>query len=171
MGGGWRRARPVGRPRAARAHRSHSVLEVDMTTATVAAPRATIPVLDLGPYLAGAPGAHQRTADELRRAQETEGFYFIVNHGVPAELIARVYEQSRRFHALPAAVKEAMPLNRDQSGYKGIGTMVSRASAIDAVKRPNMVEAFFIKRDRAPDDPDVQRGMRYRGLNQWPDAA
>jgi len=142
-----------------------------MTTATVAAPQATIPVLDLGPYLAGAPGAHQRAADELRRAQETVGFYFVVNHGVPAALIARVYEQARRFHALPEAVREAMPLNRDNSGYKGIGTMVSRASAIDPVKRPNMVEAFFIKRDRTPDDPDVQRGMRYRGLNQWPDPA
>ena len=45
----------------------------------------TIPVVDLGPYLAGQPGAMARTADQLRFALTEIGFYFIVNHGVPAE--------------------------------------------------------------------------------------
>ena len=43
----------------------------------------TIPVIDLGPYLAGEPGALDRTAKELRFALTEIGFYFIVNHGVP----------------------------------------------------------------------------------------
>jgi len=44
---------------------------------------AAIPILDLGPYLAGVPGADLRLAAELRRACETVGFYFITDHGVP----------------------------------------------------------------------------------------
>ena len=41
----------------------------------------TIPVIDLGPFLAGEPGALDRTAKELRVALTEIGFYFIVNHG------------------------------------------------------------------------------------------
>ncbi len=42
-----------------------------------------VPVIDLGPYLDGAPGTIDRTAGELRFALTEIGFYFIVNHGVP----------------------------------------------------------------------------------------
>jgi len=42
-----------------------------------------IPVIDLGPYLAGRPGAFGATARELGRALEDVGFFVIVNHGVP----------------------------------------------------------------------------------------
>ncbi len=66
-----------------------------------------IPVLDLGSYLAGEPGALQRLGAELRRAFEQIGFYFIVNHGVPQSLVdARV----RRSRALPR------PAARSQAG-------------------------------------------------------
>ena len=53
----------------------------------------TIPVIDLGPYLAGAPGALDKAAKELRHALTEIGFYFIVNHGVPAAKIAAVAEK------------------------------------------------------------------------------
>ena len=42
-----------------------------------------IPVIDLGPYLAGDPGARAQTAQALAEASETLGFYFLANHGVP----------------------------------------------------------------------------------------
>ena len=51
----------------------------------MSAPSETIPVIDLGPYLAGEPGAMERTAGELRFALTEIGFYFIVNHGVPRD--------------------------------------------------------------------------------------
>ena len=49
-----------------------------------------IPVIDLGPYLAGTPGAIDRTAGELRYALTEIGFYFIVNHGVSSGQIREV---------------------------------------------------------------------------------
>ena len=48
---------------------------------------AAIPVLDLGAYLSGVPGALGSTAVALREALEDIGFFLIVNHGVPQELI------------------------------------------------------------------------------------
>src|ERR1700722_3907820 len=61
-----------------------------------------IPVIDLGPYLAGAPGAVDRTAEELRFALTEIGFYCIVNHGVPSGQIREVFRQAARFHTQPA---------------------------------------------------------------------
>ena len=45
-----------------------------------------IPVIDLGPYLAGEPRALDRAAAELRYALTEIGFYTIINHGVSATL-------------------------------------------------------------------------------------
>ena len=56
-----------------------------------------IPVVDLGPYLAGAAGAIDRTAEELRFALTEIGFYFIVNHGVPSKQIDAVFRRPRVF--------------------------------------------------------------------------
>ena len=47
----------------------------------------TIPIIDLGPYLAGKPGAVQEAGRQLRHALTEIGFYYIVNHGVAAPLI------------------------------------------------------------------------------------
>src|SRR5712691_13540666 len=58
----------------------------------------SIPILELGPYLAGAPGADLRLAAELRRACEEVGFYFITGHGVPQSLIDAAFAETARFH-------------------------------------------------------------------------
>jgi isopenicillin N synthase-like dioxygenase len=50
---------------------------------------AAIPVLDYGPDFAGAPGALQRLAEEVRAVSETVGCFYIRNHGVPETLVAR----------------------------------------------------------------------------------
>ena len=50
-----------------------------------------IPVIDLGPYLAGEPGALDRATAELHHALTEIGFYSIVNHRVPSALLRKVY--------------------------------------------------------------------------------
>ena len=57
-----------------------------------------IPVIDLGAYLAGAPGSLEATAAALRDALEGIGFFIIVNHGVPRDLIAQTFAEAKRFH-------------------------------------------------------------------------
>ena len=53
-----------------------------------------IPVIDLGPYLAGEPGALDHAAAELRYALTEIGFYSIVNHGVPEMMLIHHYSPS-----------------------------------------------------------------------------
>jgi isopenicillin N synthase-like dioxygenase len=130
----------------------------------------TIPVIDLGPYLAGEAGALDRTAQEMRFALTEIGFYFIVNHGVPREQIGAVFEQVRRFHALPIEQKKALQLDRHNTGYLPMRGNTLRTSTVQAGTKPNLNEAFFVKRELPPDHPDVLADRRYRGPNRWPDA-
>lgn len=128
----------------------------------------TIPVLDLGPYRAGQPGALAALGTELRQACETVGFYFIANHGVPQPLIDRVFTEVARFHAQPLEAKLALKINEHNIGYMPIKASVTRSSRVNLNTKPNLNEAYFVKRDRTPDDPDVVAGKRFKGLNQWP---
>ena len=78
---------------------------------------SVIPVIDLGPYLAGEPGALDRAAAELRHALTETGFYTIVNHGVPSALVHEVYHQVARFHARPLEEKLRIKLDKHNVGY------------------------------------------------------
>jgi isopenicillin N synthase-like dioxygenase len=128
----------------------------------------TIPVLDLGPYRAGQPGAREALGAELRHACETVGFYFLADHGVPQDLIDRVFAEVARFHAQPLEAKTALKIDHHNIGYMGMGASVTRSSQVNINTKPNLNEAFFVKRDRTPDDPAVRAGQRFKGLNQWP---
>ncbi|MDN8618591.1 isopenicillin N synthase family dioxygenase [Variovorax ginsengisoli] len=128
-----------------------------------------IPVLDLGPYLRGDPGALHALGKQLGHALENVGFYFIVNHGIEQALIDRTFAAARRFHAQPVDEKLKIKLDSNLRGYEPLKGSTTRHSAFEANNRPNLNEAFFIGRDLAPDHPDVLAGRPFRGLNQWPD--
>ncbi|KAJ1273109.1 hypothetical protein BS78_06G255400 [Paspalum vaginatum] len=61
-----------------------------------------LPVVDLAPFFAGddADGV-ARATEAVRQACRTHGFFRAVNHGVPAQLMARALELSAAFFALP----------------------------------------------------------------------
>ena len=45
-----------------------------------------------------------------------------------------------------------------------------RTSTVQAGTKPNLNEAFFVKREMAADHPDVLANRRFRGRNRWPEA-
>lgn len=119
-----------------------------------------IPVLDVGPFLAGEPGAREALAERLHDALARIGFFFVVGHDVPAGLVTAVYREAERFHALPVAAKEAILMDADHAGYLKLGGGTSYASAIAGeVRKPNLNAAYFVYRDTAGP------------TNQWPDLA
>lgn len=125
-----------------------------MTTTTGT---SLVPVLDLGPYRAGAPGALEATAAQLREAQERVGFYVIVNHGVDWSLVRRAFTAAQAFHALPDDVKAAIPFGGGRGGYLTLGGGTSYASQIAGpVRKPNLNAAFFV------------HGEGRAEPNQWP---
>jgi isopenicillin N synthase-like dioxygenase len=128
----------------------------------------TIPVIDLGPYLAGAPGALEQAAGELRVALTQVGFYFIVNHGIPEDAIGEAYRQAARFHAQPVERKMDVRIDRHNVGYLPMSGDTLRTSTVQTVTKANLNEAFFVARDLAHDHPDVVADRRFRSANRWP---
>ena len=127
-----------------------------------------IPVIDLGPYLAGAPGAVERTAEELRFALTEIGFYFIVNHGVRSGQIREVFQQAARFHTQPLDAKLAIKLDKHNVGYLPMKGDTLRTSTVQTVTKANLNEALFVARNLPYDHPDVLADRRFRSANQWP---
>ncbi len=127
-----------------------------------------VPVIDLGPYLDGAPGTIDRTAGELRFALTEIGFYFIVNHGVPSGQIREVFRQVARFHAQPLGKKLEIKLDKHNVGYLPMKGDTLRTSSVETVTKPNLNEALFVARDLPNDHPDVVADRRFRSANRWP---
>ena len=127
-----------------------------------------IPVIDLGPYLAARPGASTATAAELDRALRDVGFFVVVNHGISQALIDDTFAQARRFHAQPMDAKLTLRMNEHNNGYMMLGRYAVWTSDVNANDKPDLNEAFFVKRERGPDDPLVRARRRFAGPNQWP---
>src|SRR5262245_66137548 len=134
-----------------------------------ASTNTVIPIIDPGPYLSGGPGALEATALQLRSALETIGFFIIIHHDVPQDLIARTFAEARRFHEQPLAAKMALRMNEHNNGYMAMGKYAVWTSEVNVNDKPDLNEAFFIKRERRPDDPLARSGRRFVGPNLWPE--
>ena len=119
-----------------------------------------IPVIDL---------ADRAVAPKLRTALEDVGFLVLVNHGVPQRLIDQTFAEAKRFHAQPADVKMALRMNEHNNGYMSMGRYAVWTSEVNTNDKPDLNEAFFVRRERTPDDPLVLANRRFAGPNVWPE--
>lgn len=138
--------------------------------ADIPGPEGRIPVLDLGPYLAGAEGAMAELARHVARSCRDTGFLVLANHGVPERMVEQTFAESANFFALPMEQKLALKVGEMNIGYLPMGAQTIRTSTIHANRRPNLNESFYIVRDRAEDDPEILAGAPMVGLNRWPAA-
>lgn len=125
---------------------------------------ATLPVIDLS-LLDGNEEQRQALAHALDDACLHTGFFYVSNHGIPRELIGRVFRESRALFDLPEAQKEAIhkarsPANRGYEPLKG--------QTLEPGSPPDLKEGFYIGEELDDTDPRVQAGRFNQGANQWP---
>ena len=137
-------------------------------TVLEARPDMKIPVIDIGPYLAGEAGALERTAALLADAAETLGFYFIGNHGISQSLIDRVFEQTQRFHELPLEKKLEVQAIGKVIGYLPQGGQTQNTSIYATMKYPDTSASFYIRREFPADHPDRLAKKPWVSDNRWP---
>ncbi len=120
-----------------------------------------IPIIDLDPYFAtGSEQQLNAVARQLRTACEETGFFSIVGHHVPTQVIKDTFNQVRSFHAAAIDTKNAVLMDRPDWPVGGMGYLPLKNRKLPARQTGNVNEAFIIK-------CDDKLGM---DDNQWPDA-
>jgi isopenicillin N synthase-like dioxygenase len=131
-------------------------------------PDGRIPILDIGAYLAGEPGAREALAARIARTCEDTGFLVLANHGIDPALWEGCFAAAAAFFALPEAEKLALKVGMLNIGFLPTGAQVIRTSKIAENRKPNLNESFYISHDRAADDPEILAGKPMVAPNRWP---
>ena len=127
-----------------------------------------LPVIDIGPYLAGEDGALEAVAAAVRHAEEEIGFFSIVNHGVQRELVAGAYGELERFFALPGEEKLKVKIGERSVGYVPARSTVYVSSPVAKNTKKDLNETLMYCRERPADHPAIADGLRFHGPNPWP---
>ena len=104
-----------------------------------------VPVIDLGALRSGDPAALRALAREIGVAARETGFFSVVNHGVPADLVAAVFAQSAAFFAQPLEVKAVVGIESSPA-YRGYAR--NGYEQFDEAHPPDAKESFDIGPDR-----------------------
>ena len=109
-----------------------------------------IPVVNLADFLSGDPQLKQKFVNDLGKAYEEFGFVSVKNHGIPDELIERLYKYVQQFFAMPqdAKKKYEVPGLAGQRGYTSFGREHAKGS--DA---PDLKEFFQYGQEVQDNDP------------------
>ena len=127
-----------------------------------------IPVIDLTRYMAGGAGALAATGRQIHDALTQVGFFVLTGHGVSSMSIDQTFAEAKRLHDLPMATKLALRLNEHNNGYMASGRYAVWTSDVNKNDKPDLNEAFFVKRERPADHPMRLAGRRFTGANVWP---
>ncbi|MFI8527923.1 isopenicillin N synthase family dioxygenase [Promicromonospora sukumoe] len=125
-----------------------------------------IPVLDLS-LLDGGPDDQARFRDELRRATHEVGFFSLVGHGVPRDLIDRAYATAREFFALPEEQKRAIE-NVHSPHFRG-WTRMGGERTLGRVDQREQID-IGAERPAVPAGPGVPDFWVLEGPNLWPES-
>ena len=86
---------------------------------------------------------------------------------MPQALIDTAYAEAARFHALPLETKLAVKVDEHNIGYMPIARKPPPNAAAQG-KKPSQNEAYFLRREKTPDHPDVLSNRRFHAMNKWP---
>ena len=126
-----------------------------------------IPVLDIGPFLAGTPGARQSLAEAMATTCDDTGFLVITNHGISQSLIDGAFAAASDFFDIEEKRKLELKVGDINIGYLPYGAQIIRTSKINNNTKPNYSESFYIVTDKTADDPEIVSGNPLYGLNKW----
>lgn len=123
-----------------------------------------IPVIDVSGLFED-DKALRALAAEISTACRDVGFFYIVNHGIPASLRADVFRQARAFFNLPHAEKDKINIHKSKymRGYFGQGADKSDGIVGD------IKEGFDLAADLPEDNEYVKAKLPFYGPNVWPE--
>lgn len=125
-------------------------------------PQKSVPVIDIEPLVSGHTPRHTTVA-QIGAACRDWGFFQIIGHDVPADLISRVWRETTRFFALPADAKHTVSRTKDNArGW------FNRELTKNTRDMKEVFDFGYTPHPELPDDD--QANWTLDGVNQWPDA-
>lgn len=124
---------------------------------------ASLPIIDLGPFLSG--GGTEDIARSIGEACRTFGFFYAVGHGVDPGLERRLEEASRRFFALPLHEKMEIRMERGGRAWRGYFPVGDELTS----GKPDLKEGLYFGAELSDDDPRVRAGVPLHGRNLFPE--
>jgi isopenicillin N synthase-like dioxygenase len=126
-----------------------------------------LPIIDMSSLFEPTNAGGQRVvAEEIARACQAHGFFYLVGHGIAPRVLSELEAQSRAFFNQPTDEKSriAMPLaGRAWRGFFPVGGELTSG-------RPDLKEGVYFGTELAADHPRVRAGLPMHGANLWPDA-
>ena len=123
---------------------------------------ASIPVIDIGGLYSSDPAARKAVAARIGAACDDIGFFYVVNHNVPVDLIDGAVAMADRFFHLPEAERLKVKADSNNRGYRDIWDSVHRNG------KTNAKDSFDLGFPVTADDPEVKAGTPFYAPNQWP---
>lgn len=124
-----------------------------------------IPLIDLDGAQASGGARSAEVAAQLRQAAMESGFFYLRNHGVQPQMVARQFALARELLDLPDATRQALAMQNSPTmrGFELMG-----AQTLDAAARPDLKESFYCGMAYPADHPYVLARYQTYGHNQWP---
>jgi isopenicillin N synthase-like dioxygenase len=130
-------------------------------------------VIDLSGLKERSPAAIERIAKKIGIACRDVGFFYVRNHGIPQDLMDKVFAASKSFFSLPEAVNGELSTakSKHSRGYVGMSSerldIASKPNTKTLIDRVNeILAANAIGYDRMAENVRVIRGnpvtVRYR---------
>jgi isopenicillin N synthase-like dioxygenase len=141
-----------------------TVKEESMSTTEAREVVERLPVIDIGPLMAGEAERHA-VAAQLGQACRDCGFFYVVGHGVSEELAARLEHLSRAFFRQDTAEKMRLRMalgGRAWRGYFPVGGELTSG-------KPDQKEGLYFGAELPDDDPRVRAGLPLHGRNLFPE--
>ncbi|SHF65074.1 isopenicillin N synthase family dioxygenase [Streptoalloteichus hindustanus] len=128
-----------------------------------------VPVIDISSR--DTPKGRAALAEVIGHACRTSGFFVIVGHGVPQELVDRMHTVTNGFFTLPEAEKERVAHRPGVSGFRRSGGTTARS--LDQRTPPDLCESFGAHVTGELDDQE-RDGLgdywaTWKLANIWPD--
>ena len=120
----------------------------------------SVPIIDIAP-LSHSSAHRQKAVEQIGSACREWGFFQIVGHDVPAELISQVWHETKKFFALPIDAKQSV--ERSKNNARG---WFNRELTKNTRDMKEVFDFGFIPHPELPDD-DPTNWTR-DGCNQWP---
>ncbi len=124
-----------------------------------------LPIIDMTALAEpGDAAGRARVAEEIAQACRAHGFFYLVGHGIGADVLDALEAESRRFFALPLAAKMAISMARGGKAWRGYFPVGGELTS----GRPDLKEGLYLGAELGPDHPRVRAGVAMHGANLWP---